>query len=70
MPDNHRLYLDHNPENNLKWAETNGPSMIQFVSYIWETNVEKKALNILSTLRNLTAKYSKNEIEKSDRIVT
>lgn len=65
MPDNHRLYLEHNPENNRKWAETIGPSMAQFVSYILEMNVEKKALNILSTLRNLSTKHTKEEMEKS-----
>ncbi|WP_147533024.1 IS21 family transposase [Bacillus marasmi] len=65
MPDNHRLYLDHNPASNLKWAETIGPSMTQFVSNILETNVEKKALNILSTLRNLSDRYTKYELEKA-----
>lgn len=69
MPDNHRLYLEHNPENNRKWAETIGPSMVQLVSYILEMNVEKKALNILSTLRNLSTKYSKEELEKSTQIL-
>src|SRR5690606_4724387 len=62
---NHRLYLEHNPENNRKWAETIGPSMTQFVSYILEKNVEKKALNILSTLRNIAKKYTNQEIEKA-----
>jgi transposase len=65
MPDNHRLYLDHNPENNREWAKTIGPFMTQFVSYILEMNVEKKALNILSTLRNLAKKYTNQEIEKA-----
>ena len=65
MPDNHRLYLEHNPENNRKWAETIGPSIAQFVSYILEMNVEKKALNILSTLRNIATKYTNEEIEKA-----
>ncbi|WP_299834278.1 IS21 family transposase [uncultured Metabacillus sp.] len=65
MPDNHRLYLDHNPENNRKWAETIGPSMTQFVSHILEMNVEKKALNSLSTLRNIAKKYPNEEIEKA-----
>jgi transposase len=65
MPDNHRLYLDHNPENNRNWAETIGPSMTKFVSHILEMNVEKKALNILSTLRNLSTKYTKKEIENA-----
>jgi len=49
MPDNYRLYLEHNPESNHKWAETIGPSMEQFVSYILEMNVENKASNILNT---------------------
>ena len=65
MPDNHRLYLEHNPENNRKWAETIGPSMTQFVSYVLEVNAEKKALNILSTLRNLSTKHTKEELEKA-----
>ena len=65
MPDNHRLYLEHNPENNRKWAETIGSSMVRFVSYILEMNAEKKALNILSTLRNLSTKYTKIELEKA-----
>lgn len=65
MPDNHRLYLEHNPENNRKWAETIGPSMNQFVSSILEMNVEKKALNSLSTLRNTAKKYTNDEIEKA-----
>lgn len=69
MPDNHRLYLEHNPENNRKWAETIGTSMVQFVSYILEMNVEKKALNILSTLRNLSTKYPKDELEKAIQIL-
>ena len=65
MPDNHRLYLEHNPENNQKWAESVGPSMTQFVSNILEINAEKKALNILSTLRNLSTKYAKKDMEKA-----
>lgn len=63
MPDNHRLYLEHNPDNNRKWAEEIGPYMTQFVSYILEMNVEKKALTILSTLRNLSTKYTQKELE-------
>lgn len=65
MPDNHRFYLEHNPENNREWAETIGPSMIKLVSYILKTNVEKKALNILGTLRNLSTKHSKDELEEA-----
>lgn len=65
MPDNHRLYLEHNPENNRKWAETIGPSMVKFVTYILEINAEKKALNILSTLRNISTKYTNEELERA-----
>ncbi|MFD2751776.1 IS21 family transposase, partial [Virgibacillus siamensis] len=50
-----------------KWAETIGPSMVQFVSYILEINAKKKALNILSALRNLSTKYAKEEIEKATK---
>ncbi|SDZ69093.1 Transposase [Evansella caseinilytica] len=62
MPDHHRLYLDHNPENNRQWAESIGPHMDKFVSYILDMNTEKKALNILSTLRNLATKHSNREL--------
>src|SRR5699024_8800051 len=65
MPDNHRLYLEHNPENNRKWAETIGLSMIKFVDSLLEENPEKKALSILSTLRNLSTKHTKEELEKA-----
>lgn len=69
MPDNHRLYLEHNPENNQKWAESVGPCMTQFVSYILNNNIEKKALNILSTLRNLSTKHTKEDIEQATKIL-
>src|SRR5699024_9862165 len=69
MPDNHRLYLEHNPKNNREWAETIGPSMVKFVSYILNMNVEKKALYILSTLRKLSTKQSKEELEKATQIL-
>lgn len=69
MPDNHRLYLEHNPENNKNWAETVGPYMAQFVSYILNNNIEKKALNILSTLRNLSTKHTKDELEQATKVL-
>ena len=37
MPDNHRLYLDHNPENNTLWGELIGTSTTALVSYILAT---------------------------------
>lgn len=39
--------------------------MTEFVSYILETNVEKKALNLLATLRNLSKKYTNSEMEEA-----
>jgi len=65
MPDHHRVYLDHNPENNRQWAESVGSYMSKFVSHILEMNPEKKALNILSTLRNLAAKYPNKDLESA-----
>lgn len=63
MPDHHRLYVEHTPDNNRKWAESIGPSMVQFVSYILDNNPEKKALKMLSTLSNYSTKYSKENLE-------
>lgn len=69
MPDHHRLYLDHNPEANKNWAETVGPSMVQLVAYILESNPEKKALNILATLRNTSKKFTNQEIEEATEML-
>lgn len=63
MPDNHRSYLEHTPENNQKWAESIGPSMERLVAYILKHNPEKKALTILSSLRNVSTKHTKEELE-------
>ena len=63
MPDNHRAYLEHNPENNQKWAESIGPSTERLVAYILKHNPEKKALTILSSLRNLSTKHINEELE-------
>lgn len=65
MPDHHRLYLDHNPENNRAWAKSIGPSMEKFVDSMLEQNAEKKALSILSALRNIAEKYEPTTLEKS-----
>lgn len=65
MPDHHRSYLEHNPENNAKWAATIGPSTEKYVMYILENNVEKKALNILSTLQNIARKFTVEELEQA-----
>ncbi|PIC55922.1 transposase [Sporosarcina sp. P12(2017)] len=63
MPDNHRAYLEHTPENNQKWAESIGPFMERLVAYILKHNPEKKALTILSSLRNVSTKHTKEELE-------
>lgn len=65
MPDHHRLYLDHNPQNNRDWAKSVGPSMEVFVDKILEENAEKKALSILSSLRNSAEKHKLTTLEKS-----
>ncbi|WP_233201629.1 IS21 family transposase, partial [Sporosarcina sp. P10] len=63
MPDNHRSYLEHTPENNQKWAESVGPSMDRLVAHILKQNPEKKALTILSSLRNVSTKHTKEVLE-------
>jgi hypothetical protein len=63
MPDHHRLYLDHNPENNRIWSESIGPYMKKFVHLILEEHAEKKALSILSSLRNTAEKHEKETLE-------
>ena len=63
MPDNHRSYLEHTPENNQIWAESVGPSVDRLVTYILKHNPEKKALTILSSLRNVSTKHTKDELE-------
>lgn len=65
MPDHHRSYVEHNPENSSKWAATIGPCTEKYVAYILENHVEKKALQILNTLQNLTKKYAVEELEQA-----
>lgn len=67
MPDNHRLYLDHNPENIRKWAKNIGPNMERLVEHILKTNVEKKALNILNGLKSLASKRTATELEEATK---
>lgn len=63
MPDNHRRYLNHTPEENLRWAETIGPYTKQYVEYLLSSHVEKKALRLLATLRNTATKYPEDMLE-------
>jgi hypothetical protein len=64
MPDNHRQYLEHTPDKIRKWAKTLGHNTEKFVEYILENHVEKKALTILLSVRNLTKYYSQELIEQ------
>lgn len=63
MPDNHRLYLEHTPENSRQWAQTIEPHTEQFVEELFKNGSEKRALNQLMSLRSLGKKYSKDEME-------
>ena len=63
MPDNHRRYLEHTPDQVRNWAKEIGENTEKFVEYILDNNAEKKALNVLSSLKNLTKYYSDELIE-------
>lgn len=65
MPDHHRSYVEHNPENSSKWAASIGPFTEKYVAYILENHVEKKALQMINTLQNLTKKYAAEELEQA-----
>jgi|LFRM01.1.fsa_nt_gb transposase len=65
MPDNHRKYLEHTPDQIKNWAKTMGYSTEKFVGYILDNQVEKKALTVLLSFKNLTKYYSDELIEKS-----
>lgn len=64
MPDNHRKYLEHTPSQVRDWANEIGQNTEKFVEYILNNNVEKKALTILASLKNLTKSYSSEFIEE------
>lgn len=65
MPDNHRAQLDNTIHNNKEWAKTVGSSMTQFVDYIVDSEVERKALRTLSSLKNMGRKYDKRQLEEA-----
>lgn len=64
MPDNHRQYLEHTPDQIRNRANTIGYSSEKFVEYILDNHVEKKALTILLSFKNLTKYYSDEFIGK------
>lgn len=63
MPDNHRKYLEHTPDKVRSWANDIGENTENFVEYILSNNAEKKALTILSSVKNLSKYYSDALIE-------
>jgi len=63
MPDNHRRYLEHTPENSREWAKTIGTHMEEFVNVLLKNGSEKKALNQLMGLRSLEKRYSKEDMD-------
>jgi len=64
MPDSHRKYLEHTPEQVIGYAKRIGENTEKFVEYILDNNVEKKALMILASFKNLTNSYSDKLIEE------
>lgn len=69
MPDNHRKYLDHTPEQIKEWANTKGYSIKEFVDHILKSHAEKKALDILLSFKNLTKYYSDSSIDEGCKIL-
>lgn len=69
MPDQHRLYANHTPENIRSWANKVGPSTNVFVDYVLENQVEKQALRTLMSFKNLVKKHTNDLIETSCEIL-
>lgn len=69
MPENHRKFLEHTPQNSLKWANAIGPNTTHIVERILDGTVEKQALNTLMGLKNLDKYYSCTDIEQACQTV-
>ncbi len=69
MPDNHRKFLEHSPETLLKWAKDNGEGIFQFVQIILETNIEKQALTMLMSFKQLAKQVGIQELEAACQLV-
>ena len=69
MPDHHRLYAEHTPENIKAWAKKMGPHTFNLVTKILDQQVEKRALKILSGIQNLEKNYSTILIEETSEII-
>lgn len=69
MPNHHRLYAEHTPETSKTWAKNMGAHTLALVTRILDQQVEKRALKILSGIRNLENKYSATLIEETSEII-
>ena len=69
MPDHHRIYAEHTPENVKVWAKEMGTNTFNLVNKILNQQVEKRALKILSGIQNLEKKYSVQLIEETSEII-
>ena len=69
MPDHHRIYAEHTPENVKVWAKEMGTNTFKLVNKILDQQVEKRALKILSGIQNLEKKYSAQLIEETSEII-
>lgn len=63
MPDNHRLFLEHTPENSREWTQSVGLNVGEFVDVLLNNGSEEKTLHQLMSLRNLDKRYSKEELD-------
>ncbi|MEI3615003.1 IS21 family transposase [Pseudogracilibacillus sp. SO30301A] len=69
MPDHHRKYAEHTPENIRHWSKKIGSNTSEMVEKILNQQVEKRALKMLMGIKNLENKYSVQLIEESSEII-
>lgn len=69
MPDHHRKYLSHTPQENREWAQRIGPSTAAFVERLLSQHVEKKALRHLASLRNTAKDFDNEAMENACQIL-
>jgi transposase len=70
MPDNHRIYIEQNPENAKEWAKGIGEHTVAVIRYLLEhSQNEKLALKSIFTLKKTEQRYSKYEIERACKMI-
>lgn len=69
MPDHHRMYAEHTPENIRHWSKKIGSNTSEVVEKILDQQVEKRALKMLMGIQNFENKYSAQLIEESSEII-